>query len=75
MTVLFDPSWVLALATLAAIGMLLLAAWASAVPTAGGATPPSRARSYAHKTAFQRQRDPDAAGRPRPRAPASSPAF
>jgi hypothetical protein len=62
---LLDP-WLVGITMMA---ILLLAAWAAALlPTLSG-EPASFPLSYARRTAFQRQRDPDAAGRPRPRAP------
>ncbi|HEX4811189.1 MAG TPA: DUF6412 domain-containing protein [Nonomuraea sp.] len=68
---LLDP-WLVGV-TLVAI--LLLATWAAALlPTLGG-EPPGFPLVYARRTAFLRQRDPDADGRPRPRAPSASPAF
>ncbi|RVX46174.1 hypothetical protein EDD27_9027 [Nonomuraea polychroma] len=51
------------------MAILLLAAWAAALLPVLSGEPPSFPLSYARRTAFQRQRDPDAAGRPRPRAP------
>ncbi|MET9247727.1 DUF6412 domain-containing protein [Nonomuraea sp. NPDC003709] len=51
------------------LAILLLATWAATfLPILSGG-PPSFPLSYARRTAFQRQRDPDAAGRSRPRAP------
>ncbi|TMR99421.1 DUF6412 domain-containing protein [Nonomuraea basaltis] len=62
---LLDP-W---LAGITMVAILLLATWAAALlPTLSG-EPPSFPLTYARRTAFQRQRDPDASGRPRPRAP------
>jgi hypothetical protein len=62
---LFDP-WLVGITMLA---ILLLATWAATfLPILSGG-PPSFPLSYARRTAFQRQRDPDAAGRSRPRAP------
>jgi Family of unknown function (DUF6412) len=54
---------------------LVCAAWlgrlAAAVPLTGRA---SALREKSWRAAFLRQRDPDAAGRPRPRAPSAAPA-
>ncbi|MEV0596898.1 DUF6412 domain-containing protein [Nonomuraea cavernae] len=67
---LFDP-WLIAVTMMA---IMLLAVWAARMlPVARRATP-GFPLVYARRTAFQRQRDPDAAGRPRPRAPSPSPA-
>lgn len=62
---LLDP-WLVGI-TLVAI--LLLATWAAALLPALSGEPPGFPLTYARRTAFQRLRDPDAAGRPRPRAP------
>jgi hypothetical protein len=62
---LLDP-WLVGITMMA---ILLLAAWAAALLPVLSGEPPSFPLSYARRTAFQRQRDPDAAGRPRPRAP------
>jgi hypothetical protein len=68
-----DLFTVAAAATLFAIGMLVAA-------LAGPSTPGFRApavaasRELARRAEATRQRDPDAAGRPRPRAPAARPA-
>ncbi|MFE3455670.1 DUF6412 domain-containing protein [Nonomuraea sp. NPDC059194] len=51
--------------------LLLLAALAGSVHLALRAGAPAFPMAYARRTAFLRQRDPDAAGRPRPRAPSS----
>lgn len=65
MHLLFDP-W---LAGITMMAILLLAAWAATLlPTLSG-EPPSFPLTYARRSAFQRQRDPDAAGRSRSRAP------
>ncbi|MFC5823360.1 DUF6412 domain-containing protein [Nonomuraea insulae] len=65
MHLLFDP-W---LAGITMMAILLLAAWAATLlPTLSGESP-SFPLTYARRSAFQRQRDPDAAGRSRPRAP------
>ncbi|WP_327088402.1 DUF6412 domain-containing protein [Nonomuraea sp. NBC_01738] len=75
MTYLFDPALLVALATVASIGILLLATWAARLlPAREGDTPSFVLRDASGGT-FVRQRDPDAAGRPRPRAPSVSPAF
>lgn len=72
---LADPAGVVAITAVAGLGVLLLAAWASRVlPVRTGETP-AFPLTYARATAFLRQRDPDAAGRPRPRAPSLRPAF
>lgn len=58
------------------LGALLLAWALRGVPGASGADDPSSpsARERAGRCVFVRQRDPDAAGRPRPRAPSTGPA-
>jgi hypothetical protein len=72
------PRDLLALTALALVGMalaLLARGRAGALVTAGPL--PGRAmalREKAWRAAFQRQLDPDAAGRPRPRAPGTAPA-
>lgn len=67
---LFDP-WLIAVTTMA---VLLLVAWAARLLPVAGGEPSGFPLVYARRTAFQRQRDPGAAGRPRPRAPAPHPA-
>ena len=67
---LFDP-W---LVSVTLVAILLLATWAAALLPAIGGEPTGFPLVYALRTAFQRQRDPDAAGRPRPRAPSARPA-
>ncbi|MET9342742.1 MULTISPECIES: DUF6412 domain-containing protein [unclassified Nonomuraea] len=67
---LADPAGLMLIAGLL---LLLLAAWAVGVLLAQRGGTPSFPLTYARRTAFLRQRDPDAAGRPRPRAP--SPHF
>ncbi|MEW9555989.1 DUF6412 domain-containing protein [Nonomuraea sp. NPDC050783] len=62
---LFDP-W---LAGVTLVAILLLATWAATLLPVLGGEPPGFPLVYARRTAFQRQRDPDAAGRSRPRAP------
>ncbi|MCF6467566.1 hypothetical protein FAF44_03940 [Nonomuraea sp. MG754425] len=62
---LFDP-WLVGITMVA---ILLLATWAATLLPVAGGEPPSFPLSYARRIAFQRQRDPDAAGRSRPRAP------
>lgn len=62
---LLDP-WLVGITMLA---ILLLATWAATLLPAFGGEPPGAPLTYARRTAFQRLRDPDAAGRPRPRAP------
>ncbi|MFG1697401.1 DUF6412 domain-containing protein [Nonomuraea sp. NPDC049309] len=65
MQLLFDP-WLVGITM---VVILLLATWAAALLSALHGEPLSFPLSYARRTAFQRLRDPDAAGRPRPRAP------
>ncbi|MGW0807114.1 DUF6412 domain-containing protein [Nonomuraea sp. NPDC002799] len=65
MTLLFDP-WLVGITMVA---ILLLATWAATLLPILGGEPAGFPLIYARRTAFQRQRDPDAAGRPRPRAP------
>ncbi|MFC4014371.1 DUF6412 domain-containing protein [Nonomuraea purpurea] len=65
MTIFFDP-WLVGITMVA---ILLLATWAATLLPVLSGESPSFPLSYARRTAFQRQRDPDAAGRPRPRAP------
>jgi hypothetical protein len=69
-----DPRGVLAGVAVAGLSAILLA-WATRAlrlrPRSDPWSPPSGRAPYA---AFVRQRDPDAAGRPRPRAPSASPA-
>ncbi|WP_049558002.1 DUF6412 domain-containing protein [Nonomuraea sp. SBT364] len=67
---LFDP-WLIAVTMMA---VLLLASWAARLLPVLGGEPAGFPLVYARRTAFQRQRDPDAAGRPRPRAPSARPA-
>ncbi|MET7333384.1 DUF6412 domain-containing protein [Nonomuraea sp. NPDC005650] len=62
---LFDP-WLVGITMVA---ILLLATWAATLLPILSGEPPSFPLSYARRMAFQRQRDPDAAGRSRPRAP------
>ncbi|MEQ4720262.1 DUF6412 domain-containing protein [Nonomuraea sp. B19D2] len=62
---LFDP-WLVGITMVA---ILLLATWAAMLLPVLSGEPPSFPLTYARRTAFQRQRDPDAAGRSRPRAP------
>lgn len=71
---LADPAGALAIGAVAGIGVLLLAAWAGRLFPVHDAGAPAFPFVYARATAFLRQRDPDAAGRPRPRAPSLSPA-
>ncbi|MGI5268269.1 DUF6412 domain-containing protein [Nonomuraea sp. CA-218870] len=67
---LFDP-WLIAVTMVA---VLLLLSWAvRPLPVCGG-EPSGFPLVYARRTAFQRQRDPGAPGRPRPRAPSPRPA-
>jgi hypothetical protein len=67
---LFDP-WLISVTMVA---ILLLATWAATLLPAFGGQARAFPLVYARRTAFQRQRDPDAAGRPRSRAPSSRPA-
>jgi Family of unknown function (DUF6412) len=62
---LFDP-WLVGVTLVA---LLLLTTWAATLLPAVGGEPPGFPLTYARRTAFQRQRDPDASGRSRPRAP------
>ncbi|MER6513356.1 DUF6412 domain-containing protein [Nonomuraea sp. NPDC048881] len=64
-SLLFDP-WLVGITMMA---ILLLATWAATLPPVLGGESPGFPLTYARRTAFQRLRDPDAAGRPRPRAP------
>jgi hypothetical protein len=72
-----SPRDLLAVTALALVG-LAIALLASGVARAVAAGPPTRRavalREKSWSAAFQRQRDPDAAGLPRPRAPGTSPA-
>ncbi|MET8863992.1 DUF6412 domain-containing protein [Nonomuraea sp. NPDC004580] len=65
MQLLFDP-WLVGITMMA---ILLLVTWAAALLPVLLGEPMGFPLSYARRTAFQRLRDPDAAGRPRPRAP------
>lgn len=67
---LLDP-WLIAVTMLA---VLLLASWAARLLPVLSGEPPGFPLVYARRTAFQRQRDPGAAGRPLPRAPSPRPA-
>jgi hypothetical protein len=67
---LLDP-WLMGVTMVA---VLLLVSWAARLLPLGAPEPSGSALVYARRTAFQRQRDPDAAGRPRPRAPSPRPA-
>ncbi|WP_326826700.1 DUF6412 domain-containing protein [Streptosporangium sp. NBC_01639] len=73
---LFEGGGLLTATAVVGLGVLLLA-WALRRPPllaeTGERSPLSR-RDRARRTMFVRQRDPDAAGRPRPRAPSSGPA-
>ena len=74
-----SASGLMALAAIALAGMLVailahgarIAAAVTARPLTGRA---AALREKSWSAAFQRQRDPDAAGRPRPRAPSAVPA-
>jgi hypothetical protein len=64
----------LAVATLAVAGLVALVARRPATVTgAGGPAHALALRERASRTTFLRLRDPDAAGRPRPRAPSAGP--
>ncbi|MFI7438793.1 DUF6412 domain-containing protein [Nonomuraea indica] len=67
---LLDP-WLMGVTMVA---VLLLVSWAGRLLPLGAAEPAGFPLVYGRRTAFQRQRDPDAAGRPRPRAPSPCPA-
>ncbi|MDF2707536.1 MAG: hypothetical protein K0R62_3188 [Nonomuraea muscovyensis] len=67
---LLDP-WLMGVTMVA---VLLLVSWAARLLPLGAAEPSGFPLVYARRTAFQRQRDPGAAGRPRPRAPSPCPA-
>ncbi|WP_084962705.1 DUF6412 domain-containing protein [Thermoactinospora rubra] len=70
LALLHDPAGLIVVAS------LLLAFWASGrLPTVREPGVPAFVRMYGRRTAFLRQRDPDAAGRPRPRAPSLRPVF
>jgi hypothetical protein len=76
---LTTPSGLLALAAIALAGMLIALIARNASVTAALSTLPltRRAAELREKSwlaRFQRQLDPDAAGRPRPRAPSAVPA-
>jgi hypothetical protein len=62
---LFDP-WLVGITMMA---ILLLVTWAAVVLPVLSGQAPAFPLTYARRTAFQRLRDPGAAGRPRPRAP------
>jgi hypothetical protein len=65
MQLLFDP-WLIGITMMA---ILLLATWAAILLPIVSGEPVGFPLTYARRSAFQRQRDPDAAGRSRPRAP------
>jgi hypothetical protein len=72
-----SPRDLLAVTAIALVGLAvaLLACGIAAGVTAGPLTGRAVAlREKSWSAAFQRQRDPDAAGRPRPRAPGTAPA-
>lgn len=71
-----DSSGVLAVAAVAGFGALLLRLTARVAGSGTLLDPwtPLSVRDRARRTTVVRQRDPDAAGRPRPRAPTASPA-
>ena len=64
------PAVLLAAAALAVAGLVVLASRHRAVSTSP--SPPADARAFPEHTTLIRLRDPDAAGRPRPRAPSPS---
>lgn len=73
------PTGVLALAAVVLAGILLAVLAQARVPGSAVTAGPLRSRAVALRrkswgAAFQRQRDPDAAGRARPRAPSAAPA-
>ncbi|HEU5419619.1 MAG TPA: DUF6412 domain-containing protein [Streptosporangiaceae bacterium] len=72
------PRDLLAITALALVGMVIavLARGRAVRPVTAGPLPGRAAalREKAWRAAFQRLLDPDAAGRPRPRAPGSAPA-
>jgi hypothetical protein len=73
---LFDGGGIMTATAVVGLGVLLLAWALRPVPVAseaGHRSPLSR-RDRARRTMFVRQRDPDAAGRSRPRAPSAGPA-
>ncbi|HEX5287333.1 MAG TPA: DUF6412 domain-containing protein [Streptosporangiaceae bacterium] len=74
-----SPRDLLAVTALALVGLAiaLLAVRVAAAAAAAAGPPTGRVVALREKSwsaAFQRQRDPDAAGRPRPRAPGTAPA-
>jgi hypothetical protein len=72
-----SPRDLLAVTALAVVGLAVaLLAGGPHPALAAGPLPARQAalREKAWSAAFQRQRDPDAAGRPRPRAPGAAPA-
>jgi hypothetical protein len=72
-----SPRDLLAVTAIALVG-LAVALLASGVAAAAAGGPPAgrvvALREKSWSAAFQRQRDPDASGRPRPRAPGTAPA-
>ncbi|MGC5009858.1 DUF6412 domain-containing protein [Streptosporangium sp. DT93] len=73
---MFDGGGMPAAAAVVGLGVLLLAWALRPAPVFSGAGPRSSRpeRDRARRTMFVRQRDPDAAGRSRPRAPSAGPA-
>lgn len=74
---LTGPAGLVALAAVAVAGLVTAAYWYSHAGRRAGPTSPTFARAAALReqtrhTAFLRQRDPAAPGRPRPRAPSAS---
>jgi len=73
---MFDGGGVLTATAVVGLGVILLAWALRPAPVTSGArarSPLSR-RDRARRAMFVRQRDPDAAGRSRPRAPSAGPA-
>ncbi|MEU9836025.1 DUF6412 domain-containing protein [Streptosporangium sp. NPDC048047] len=72
---MFDGGGAVTAVAVVGLGVLLLAWALRAVPSVSDPRRlPSRERDRARRTMFVRQRDPDAAGRSRPRAPSAGPA-
>ena len=73
---LFDPADAVAMATvvLATVAVLLAARLVGTLPAAPAPVPATPTRARTRRAAPVRSVDPDAAGRPRPRAPGTSPA-
>jgi hypothetical protein len=73
---LFDGGGLMTATAVVGLGVLLLAWALRQIPVAAeaGRRSPLSRRDRARRTMFVRQRDPDAAGRSRPRAPSAGPA-